>query len=81
MGLKTYEGQIKKGQVILKERLSLPEGTRVYVVIPETEGTALNPSTSQILTDIRTALTEFSNDEIFEIESAEDLVTLIQNLD
>jgi hypothetical protein len=81
MSVKTYQGQIKQGQVFLKERLQLPEGTRVYVVVPDTEGTALDPSTSQILSDIRIALSEFSNDDVFEIESADDLLELIENLD
>lgn len=81
MGIKTYEGQIKQGQVFLKERLQFREGTRVYVVVPETEGTALDPSTSQILADIRIALSEFSNDEVFEIQSADDLLALVESLD
>jgi hypothetical protein len=37
MSVRTYEGRIEQGQVRLRDVPVLPEGARVYVVIPETE--------------------------------------------
>lgn len=37
MSVKTYEGRIEQGQIRLGDVPLLPEGARVYVVIPESE--------------------------------------------
>jgi hypothetical protein len=37
MSVKTYEGRIEQGQIRLRDIPILPEGARVYVVIPEAE--------------------------------------------
>jgi hypothetical protein len=37
MSVRTYEGRIEQGQIRLRDVPVLPEGARVYVVIPETE--------------------------------------------
>jgi hypothetical protein len=78
MNAKIYEGHIKHGRVLLLEALDLPEGRLVYVVVPDTKGTAIDPSPFQVMADIQLALSEFSHGEIFEIQSADDLLELIQ---
>jgi hypothetical protein len=42
MSIKAYEGIVELGQIKLKEKIRLPDKTRVYVVIPDfvVEGTA-----------------------------------------
>lgn len=82
MTVKTYEGRIQKGQLYLKESPRLPEGTLVYLVVPAQtdESTAFDPTPMQIAKDIQIALAEFSAGNVFEIESAEDLARLVNEL-
>lgn len=35
MGIVTFEGIVKQGQIRLKDDVRLPENTRVFVVVPE----------------------------------------------
>jgi len=35
MSVLTLEGVVENGQIRLRDRVTLPEGTRVYVVIPD----------------------------------------------
>lgn len=37
MALATFEGYVENGQIRLRDDVTLPEHTRVYVVIPELE--------------------------------------------
>ena len=37
MSVRTYEGRIERGQIRLRDVPVLPEGAKVYVVIPEAE--------------------------------------------
>lgn len=37
MSVITYEGVVTHGQIRLKANLRLPENTKVYVVVPETQ--------------------------------------------
>jgi hypothetical protein len=39
MTVRTYEGRVEQGRIQLQDMPLLPEGARVYVVIPETEMT------------------------------------------
>ena len=39
MQVKTFQGEIKNGQVFLTSDISLPDKTKVYVVVPEFEQT------------------------------------------
>jgi hypothetical protein len=39
MSVRTYEGRVEQGRIRLQDVPLLPEGARVYVVIPETEMT------------------------------------------
>jgi hypothetical protein len=82
MSVKTYEGRIQKGQLLLKDSPRLAEGTLVYLVVPTSadEGTAFDPTPMQIASDIRAAMAEFAFGELFEIESAEDLARLVAEL-
>ncbi len=41
MKLVTYEGIIENGQVQLPENISLPEKTKVYVIVPEVQPQAV----------------------------------------
>ena len=34
-GVKTYEGVVENGQICIADSISLPEKTRVYVVVPD----------------------------------------------
>ena len=40
MQVKTFQGEIKNGQVFLTSDVRLPDKTKVYVVVPEFEQTA-----------------------------------------
>ena len=35
MGISTFEGVVKDGQIRLRDNVQLPEDTEVYVVIPD----------------------------------------------
>lgn len=37
MSVTTYEGTVKNGQIRLPENVSLPENTKVYVLVPDVE--------------------------------------------
>jgi hypothetical protein len=37
MTITTYEGIVEKGKIRLKTNVHLPDNTKVYVVVPETE--------------------------------------------
>ena len=37
MAVTTYEGTVKNGQVQLPDHVSLPENSRVYVLVPDAE--------------------------------------------
>ncbi len=37
MTITTYEGVVEKGKIRLKTGIHLPDNTKVYVIVPETE--------------------------------------------
>lgn len=37
MGVATFEGVVEHGRICLKDRIHLPENTKVLVVVPELE--------------------------------------------
>lgn len=79
MPVRVYEGRIHKGCLYLKEQPILPEGASVYLLVPEStdEGTAFDPTSFQIATDVQIALAEFASGKIVEIKIVDDLERLI----
>lgn len=79
MTVRVYEGRIHKDCLYLKEQPYLPEGALVYLVVPESidEGTAFDPTSFQIATDVQVALDEFASGKIYEIKIVDDLERLI----
>ena len=41
MPISTFEGIVENGQIRLREKVTLPDKTRVYVIIPDLEAEAL----------------------------------------
>lgn len=80
MSIKTYEGLIEHGQVRLKDAPAIAEGTKVYVVVPEEEWTALDPTPAQIAASVRRALRQYDEGDVFEIEDMDDLKKLVESL-
>jgi len=37
MSIATYQGIVENGQILLTEKIDLPDKTKVYVVVPEIE--------------------------------------------
>ncbi len=80
MTVKTYEGRVQQGQIRFKDAPTLPEGAIVYLVIPEKRVSAVDPTPEQIALMIRESLDQYAAGEIYEIESAEDLERLINEM-
>jgi hypothetical protein len=80
MTVKTYEGHVEQGQIRFKDDPTLPEGAVVYVVVPEKRVSAIDPTPKQIALMIRESLDQYAAGEFFEIESAEDLERLINEM-
>lgn len=52
MSITTFEGKVKNGQIVLSEKLSLPEETEVYVVVPKR---SIRKQSSKLADSIKTA--------------------------
>jgi hypothetical protein len=80
MSVRTYEGLIEHGQVRLKDAPTIAEGTKVYVVVPEEEWTALDPMPTQIAASVKRALRQYEEGDVFEIQDVDDLKKLVETL-
>ena len=65
----TIEGIVKNGQIVLSKNVNLPEMTKVYVVVQETEKKRIPRIMSPRLVD-KSKLVDFER-EIIEIEDDE----------
>jgi len=69
MTILTVEGIVENGMIRLAEMISLPEHTRVYVIVPEMEYGKVEPRTARIASP-RLAIRERVAD--FRMEVSED---------